>query len=152
MLFMDTCFRVCFLCLEMGSVKDNSIRSSCVSWMQSPKHVLHLEPVYQPLVTFVVVWNHHRICLFARSHNDQCSIDRSGVFAGQLVSVTTCGKSVIWDKKTTLSWNEIKNVVFNFYLCSHVGIKVCWQPFSWLSHVVSMFCMSESRLRYLVCE
>ncbi len=120
MLFMDTCFCACFLCLEMGSVKDNSIRSSYVSWMQSPKHVLHLEPVYQPLVTFVVVWNHHHICLFASNHNDQCSVDRSGVFAGQLISVTTSGKSVIWDKRRLCHEMKLR------MLCSISTCAVMW--------------------------
>jgi eukaryotic translation initiation factor 2C len=80
----------------------DAIRKACAS----------LEPDYQPPVTFVVVQKRHHTRLFASNHNDHRSVDRSGnVFAGTVVDSTICHPTE-----------------FDFYLCSHAGIKGTSRP------------------------
>ncbi|RLN07443.1 hypothetical protein C2845_PM11G20930 [Panicum miliaceum] len=80
----------------------NAIRKACAS----------LEANYQPKVTFVVVQKRHHTRLFAHNHNDQNSIDRSGnILPGTVVDSKICHPTE-----------------FDFYLCSHAGIKGTSRP------------------------
>ncbi|CAN6252682.1 unnamed protein product [Urochloa humidicola] len=80
----------------------NAIRKACAS----------LEANYQPQVTFVVVQKRHHTRLFAHNHNDQNSTDRSGnILPGTVVDSKICHPTE-----------------FDFYLCSHAGIKGTSRP------------------------
>ncbi|CAL5020404.1 unnamed protein product [Urochloa decumbens] len=80
----------------------SAIRKACAS----------LEANYQPKVTFVVVQKRHHTRLFAHNHNDQNSIDRSGnILPGTVVDSKICHPTE-----------------FDFYLCSHAGIKGTSRP------------------------
>ncbi|CAM0947478.1 unnamed protein product [Alopecurus aequalis] len=80
----------------------NAIRKACAS----------LEANYQPMVTFVVVQKRHHIRLFAHNHNDKNSTDRSGnILPGTVVDSKICHPTE-----------------FDFYLCSHAGIKGTSRP------------------------
>ncbi|RCV09086.1 hypothetical protein SETIT_1G378700v2 [Setaria italica] len=80
----------------------HAIRKACAS----------LEANYQPKVTFVVVQKRHHTRLFAHNHNDQNSIDRSGnILPGTVVDSKICHPTE-----------------FDFYLCSHAGIKGTSRP------------------------
>uniref|UniRef100_A0A0E0K7C3 Uncharacterized protein n=1 Tax=Oryza punctata TaxID=4537 RepID=A0A0E0K7C3_ORYPU len=76
----------------------NAIRKACAS----------LEANYQPKVTFIVVQKRHHTRLFAHNHNDQNSVDRSG--------------NILPDSKIC------HPTEFDFYLCSHAGIKGTSRP------------------------
>uniref|UniRef100_A0A0E0CTI7 Piwi domain-containing protein n=1 Tax=Oryza meridionalis TaxID=40149 RepID=A0A0E0CTI7_9ORYZ len=80
----------------------NAIRKACAS----------LEANYQPKVTFIVVQKRHHTRLFAHNHNDQNSVDRSGnILPGTVVDSKICHPTE-----------------FDFYLCSHAGIKGTSRP------------------------
>ncbi|XP_044950793.1 protein argonaute 1C-like [Hordeum vulgare subsp. vulgare] len=80
----------------------NAIRKACAS----------LEANYQPKVTFVVVQKRHHTRLFAHNHNDKNSMDRSGnILPGTVVDTKICHPTE-----------------FDFYLCSHAGIKGTSRP------------------------
>ncbi|GAB4842677.1 argonaute 1B [Ancistrocladus abbreviatus] len=80
----------------------DAIRKACAS----------LEPNYQPPVTFVVVQKRHHTRLFANNHNDQNSVDKSGnILPGTVVDSKICHPTE-----------------FDFYLCSHAGIKGTSRP------------------------
>ncbi|KAM0886935.1 hypothetical protein ACQ4PT_029393 [Festuca glaucescens] len=80
----------------------DAIRKACAS----------LEPNYQPQVTFIVVQKRHHTRLFANNHNDQNSIDRSGnILPGTVVDSKICHPTE-----------------FDFFLCSHAGIKGTSRP------------------------
>ncbi|KAM0946817.1 hypothetical protein DsansV1_C08g0079561 [Dioscorea sansibarensis] len=79
-----------------------AIRKACES----------LEPNYQPLITFVVVQKRHHTRLFANNHADHRSIDRSGnILPGTVVDTKICHPTE-----------------FDFYLCSHAGVKGTSRP------------------------
>ncbi|XP_022767080.1 protein argonaute 1-like isoform X3 [Durio zibethinus] len=80
----------------------DAIRKACAS----------LEPNYQPTVTFVVVQKRHHTRLFANNHNDNNAVDRSGnILPGTVVDSKICHPTE-----------------FDFYLCSHAGIKGTSRP------------------------
>ncbi|KAL6633239.1 hypothetical protein ACP70R_025910 [Stipagrostis hirtigluma subsp. patula] len=80
----------------------SAIRKACAS----------LEANYQPKVTFIVVQKRHHTRLFAHNHNDKNSIDRSGnILPGTVVDSKICHPTE-----------------FDFYLCSHAGIKGTSRP------------------------
>ncbi|KAJ0722674.1 putative post-transcriptional gene silencing PAZ-Argonaute family protein [Helianthus annuus] len=80
----------------------DAIRKACAS----------LEPNYQPPVTFVVVQKRHHTRLFANSHQDRNSTDRSGnILPGTVVDSKICHPTE-----------------FDFYLCSHAGIQGTSRP------------------------
>ncbi|KAF7087370.1 hypothetical protein CFC21_090567 [Triticum aestivum] len=80
----------------------NAIRKACAS----------LEANYQPHVTFIVVQKRHHTRLFAHNHNDKNSMDRSGnILPGTVVDTKICHPTE-----------------FDFYLCSHAGIKGTSRP------------------------
>ncbi|GMH17535.1 hypothetical protein Nepgr_019376 [Nepenthes gracilis] len=80
----------------------DAIRKACAS----------LEPNYQPPVTFVVVQKRHHTRLFANNHNDRNSFDKSGnILPGTVVDSKICHPTE-----------------FDFYLCSHAGIKGTSRP------------------------
>ncbi|KAL8188583.1 hypothetical protein R6Q57_029871 [Mikania cordata] len=80
----------------------DAIRKACAS----------LEPNYQPPVTFVVVQKRHHTRLFANSHQDRNSTDRSGnILPGTVVDSKICHPTE-----------------FDFYLCSHAGIQGTSHP------------------------
>ncbi|KAK4479261.1 hypothetical protein RD792_014772 [Penstemon davidsonii] len=80
----------------------DAIRKACAS----------LEPNYQPTVTFVVVQKRHHTRLFANNHRDRNATDRSGnILPGTVVDSKICHPTE-----------------FDFYLCSHAGIKGTSRP------------------------
>lgn len=80
----------------------DAIRRACAS----------LEADYQPTVTFVVVQKRHHTRLFPHNSNDKNSMDRTGnILPGTVVDSKICHP------------NE-----FDFYLCSHAGIKGTSRP------------------------
>ncbi|WOL05329.1 protein argonaute 1B isoform X2 [Canna indica] len=80
----------------------NAIRKACAS----------LEPNYQPPVTFVVVQKRHHTRLFADNHNDHRLVDKWGnILPGTVVDSDICHPTE-----------------FDFYLCSHAGIKGTSRP------------------------
>ncbi|XP_042965249.1 protein argonaute 1-like isoform X2 [Carya illinoinensis] len=80
----------------------DAIRKACAS----------LEPNYQPPVTFVVVQKRHHTRLFANNHHDHNTVDRSGnILPGTVVDSQICHPTE-----------------FDFYLCSHAGIKGTSRP------------------------
>ncbi|AQK67370.1 argonaute1d [Zea mays] len=80
----------------------DAIRKACAS----------LEANYQPQVTFIVVQKRHHTRLFAHNHNDQNSVDRSGnILPGTVVDSKICHPTE-----------------FDFFLCSHAGIKGTSRP------------------------
>ncbi|KAL2555325.1 Protein argonaute 1 [Forsythia ovata] len=81
----------------------DAIRKACAS----------LEPNYQPPVTFVVVQKRHHTRLFANNHNDRRAVDnRSGnILPGTVVDSKICHPTE-----------------FDFYLCSHAGVKGTSRP------------------------
>ncbi|CAK9164365.1 unnamed protein product [Ilex paraguariensis] len=80
----------------------DAIRKACAS----------LEPNYQPPVTFVVVQKRHHTRLFAHNHRDRNAVDRSGnILPGTVVDSKICHPTE-----------------FDFYLCSHAGIKGTSRP------------------------
>ncbi|XP_018492188.1 protein argonaute 1 [Raphanus sativus] len=80
----------------------DAIRKACAS----------LEAEYQPTVTFVVVQKRHHTRLFAHDHKDVRSVDRSGnILPGTVVDSSICHPTE-----------------FDFYLCSHAGIKGTSRP------------------------
>ncbi|XP_047058856.1 protein argonaute 1D-like [Lolium rigidum] len=80
----------------------DAIRKACAS----------LEANYQPQVTFIVVQKRHHTRLFAHNHNDQSSVDRSGnILPGTVVDSKICHPTE-----------------FDFFLCSHAGIKGTSRP------------------------
>ncbi|CAK7327901.1 unnamed protein product [Dovyalis caffra] len=80
----------------------DAIRKACAS----------LEPDYQPPVTFVVVQKRHHTRLFANDHRDRNAVDRSGnILPGTVVDSKICHPTE-----------------FDFYLCSHAGIKGTSHP------------------------
>ncbi|XBI14274.1 hypothetical protein VPH35_140887 [Triticum aestivum] len=71
-----------------------------------------LEANYQPLVTFVVVRKRHHTRLFAHNHNDQSTVDKSGnILPGTVIDSKICHPTE-----------------FDFFLCSHAGIKGTSRP------------------------
>ncbi|OAY82125.1 Protein argonaute 1B, partial [Ananas comosus] len=71
-----------------------------------------LHPDYNPLLTFIVVQKRHHTRLFAHNYNDRSSVDRSGnIRPGTVVDSTICHPTE-----------------FDFYLCSHAGIKGTSRP------------------------
>ncbi|GJM97373.1 hypothetical protein PR202_ga14295 [Eleusine coracana subsp. coracana] len=80
----------------------DAIRKACAS----------LEANYQPQVTFIVVQKRHHTRLFAHNHNEQNSVDRSGnILPGTVVDSKICHPTE-----------------FDFFLCSHAGIKGTSRP------------------------
>ncbi|CAA3003315.1 argonaute 1 [Olea europaea subsp. europaea] len=80
----------------------DAIRKACAS----------LEPNYQPLVTFVVVQKRHHTRLFADDHNDRRAVNKSGnILPGTVVDSKICHPTE-----------------FDFYLCSHAGVKGTSRP------------------------
>ncbi|KAM0832665.1 hypothetical protein ACQ4PT_064752 [Festuca glaucescens] len=80
----------------------DAIRKACAS----------LEANYQPQVTFIVVQKRHHTRLFPHNHNDQSSVDRSGnILPGTVVDSKICHPTE-----------------FDFFLCSHAGIKGTSRP------------------------
>uniref|UniRef100_A0A453TD21 Piwi domain-containing protein n=1 Tax=Aegilops tauschii subsp. strangulata TaxID=200361 RepID=A0A453TD21_AEGTS len=80
----------------------DAIRKACAS----------LEANYQPLVTFVVVQKRHHTRLFAHNHNDQSTVDKSGnILPGTVIDSKICHPTE-----------------FDFFLCSHAGIKGTSRP------------------------
>eukprot|EP00268_Persea_americana_P054738 TRINITY_DN629_c0_g1_i7.p1 TRINITY_DN629_c0_g1~~TRINITY_DN629_c0_g1_i7.p1 ORF type:complete len:1085 (-),score=182.17 TRINITY_DN629_c0_g1_i7:1254-4508(-) len=81
----------------------DAIRRACES----------LEPNYQPPVTFVVVQKRHHTRLFANNHADHRSVDRisGNILPGTVVDTKICHPTE-----------------FDFYLCSHAGIKGTSRP------------------------
>uniref|UniRef100_A0A0E0E6P1 Piwi domain-containing protein n=1 Tax=Oryza meridionalis TaxID=40149 RepID=A0A0E0E6P1_9ORYZ len=80
----------------------DAIRKACAS----------LEANYQPQVTFIVVQKRHHTRLFAHNHNDQNSVNRSGnILPGTVVDSKICHPTE-----------------FDFFLCSHAGIKGTSRP------------------------
>ncbi|KAF5752337.1 protein argonaute 10 [Tripterygium wilfordii] len=80
----------------------DAIRKACAS----------LEPNYQPPVTFIIVQKRHHTRLFANSHRDRSSTDKSGnVLPGTVVDTKICHPTE-----------------FDFYLCSHAGIQGTSRP------------------------
>ncbi|GMH14101.1 hypothetical protein Nepgr_015942 [Nepenthes gracilis] len=80
----------------------DAIRKACAS----------LEPNYQPPVTFVVVQKRHHTRLFVNNHNDCDSADDSGnILPGTVVDSKICHPTE-----------------FDFYLCSHAGIRGTSRP------------------------
>ncbi|VAI94080.1 unnamed protein product [Triticum turgidum subsp. durum] len=80
----------------------DAIRKACAS----------LEANYQPLVTFVVVQKRHHTRLFAHNHNDQSTVDKSGnILPGTVIDSKICHPTE-----------------FDFFLCSHAGIKARAAP------------------------
>uniref|UniRef100_A0ACD5W5V3 Uncharacterized protein n=1 Tax=Avena sativa TaxID=4498 RepID=A0ACD5W5V3_AVESA len=80
----------------------DAIRKACSS----------LEANYQPQVTFIVVQKRHHTRLFAHNHNDLSSVDRSGnILPGTVVDSKICHPTE-----------------FDFFLCSHAGIKGTSRP------------------------
>ncbi|KAB2009410.1 hypothetical protein ES319_D10G164800v1 [Gossypium barbadense] len=80
----------------------DAIRKACAS----------LEPNYQPPVTFIVVQKRHHTRLFANSHRDRSSTDKSGnILPGTVVDSKICHPTE-----------------FDFYLCSHAGIQGTSRP------------------------
>ncbi|CAM0908526.1 unnamed protein product [Alopecurus aequalis] len=80
----------------------DAIRKACAS----------LETNYQPQVTFIVVQKRHHTRLFAHNHNDQSTVDRSGnILPGTVVDSKICHPTE-----------------FDFFLCSHAGIKGTSRP------------------------
>ncbi|KAG8074533.1 hypothetical protein GUJ93_ZPchr0006g42628 [Zizania palustris] len=80
----------------------DAIRKACAS----------LEANYQPQVTFIVVQKRHHTRLFPHNHNDQNSVDRSGnIMPGTVVDSKICHPTE-----------------FDFFLCSHAGIKGTSRP------------------------
>ncbi|XP_074566393.1 protein argonaute 1C-like [Curcuma longa] len=80
----------------------NAIRKACAS----------LESNFQPRVTFIVVQKRHHTRLFANNHNDNRSVDKSGnILPGTVVDSKICHPTE-----------------FDFYLCSHAGIKGTSRP------------------------
>ncbi|RWR90514.1 Argonaute/Dicer protein [Cinnamomum micranthum f. kanehirae] len=79
-----------------------AIRKACAS----------LESNYQPPVTFVVVQKRHRTRLFANNYSDPRTVDKSGnILPGTVVDTKICHPTE-----------------FDFYLCSHAGIKGTSRP------------------------
>ncbi|PUZ37585.1 hypothetical protein GQ55_9G130900 [Panicum hallii var. hallii] len=80
----------------------DAIRKACAS----------LEEGYLPPVTFVVVQKRHHTRLFPENHRSKDQTDRSGnILPGTVVDTTICHPSE-----------------FDFYLCSHSGIKGTSRP------------------------
>ncbi|KAI4340243.1 hypothetical protein MLD38_025102 [Melastoma candidum] len=80
----------------------DAIRKTCES----------LEPNYQPRVTFVVVQKRHHTRLFANNYGDRNAVDRSAnILPGTVVDSRICHPTE-----------------FDFYLCSHSGIKGTSRP------------------------
>ncbi|KAB1201672.1 Protein argonaute 1B [Morella rubra] len=80
----------------------DAIRKACAS----------LEPNYQPPVTFVVVQKRHHTRLFANNHRNRHSVDTSGnILPGTVVDSKICHPTE-----------------FDFYLCSHAGVKGTSRP------------------------
>ncbi|KAI4326460.1 hypothetical protein MLD38_031773 [Melastoma candidum] len=80
----------------------DAIRKACES----------LEPNYQPPVTFVVVQKRHHTRLFASNYRDRNAVNSSGnVLPGTVVDSRICHPTE-----------------FDFYLCSHAGIKGTSRP------------------------
>ncbi|CAN4100830.1 unnamed protein product [Withania somnifera] len=80
----------------------DAIRKACSS----------LEEGYMPRVTFVVVQKRHHTRLFPAKHNDRQMTDRSGnILPGTVVDTKICHPTE-----------------FDFYLCSHAGIKGTSRP------------------------
>lgn len=112
-----------------------SVGSVCFSQACSSLH-----PDYNPLLTFIVVQKRHHTRLFAHNYNDRSSVDRSGnIRPGQLLQ-GTC--TLLWiffipnllifflflfyaiSKGTVVDSTICHPTEFDFYLCSHAGIKV----------------------------
>ncbi|XP_055830297.1 protein argonaute 5-like [Solanum dulcamara] len=80
----------------------DAIRKACNS----------LEEGYLPRVTFVVVQKRHHTRLFPANHNDRNMTDKSGnILPGTVVDTKICHPTE-----------------FDFYLCSHAGIKGTSRP------------------------
>ncbi|MCD9641208.1 argonaute 5 [Datura stramonium] len=80
----------------------DAIRKACTS----------LEEGYLPRVTFVVVQKRHHTRLFPANHNDRNMTDKSGnILPGTVVDTKICHPTE-----------------FDFYLCSHAGIKGTSRP------------------------
>ncbi|PWA91206.1 Argonaute/Dicer protein, PAZ [Artemisia annua] len=80
----------------------DQIRKACAS----------LEQNYQPRVTFIVVQKRHHTRLFPMNHNDRSNTDKSGnILPGTVVDTKICHPAE-----------------FDFYLCSHAGIKGTSRP------------------------
>nr|GEX77620.1 argonaute/Dicer protein, PAZ [Tanacetum cinerariifolium] len=71
-----------------------------------------LEENYLPRVTFIVVQKRHHTRLFPANHNDRSNTDKSGnILPGTVVDTKICHPTE-----------------FDFYLCSHTGIKGTSRP------------------------
>lgn len=80
----------------------DAIRKACAS----------LQVDYQPRVTFVVVQKRHHTRLFPANHSDRSSTDKSGnILPGTVVDTMICHP-----------------MEFDFFLCSHAGIKGTSRP------------------------
>ncbi|KAK4375931.1 hypothetical protein RND71_006608 [Anisodus tanguticus] len=80
----------------------DAIRQACAA----------LEEGYLPRVTFVVVQKRHHTRLFPANHNDRNMTDKSGnILPGTVVDTKICHPTE-----------------FDFYLCSHAGIKGTSRP------------------------
>ncbi|KAG1347516.1 hypothetical protein COCNU_06G013450 [Cocos nucifera] len=80
----------------------DAIRKACAS----------LQEGYLPRVTFIVVQKRHHTRLFPQVHGDRSSTDRSGnILPGTVVDTSICHPTE-----------------FDFYLCSHAGIKGTSRP------------------------
>ncbi|XP_015077849.1 protein argonaute 5-like [Solanum pennellii] len=80
----------------------DAIRKACVA----------LQSDYMPRVTFVVVQKRHHTRLFPSNHDDRTLTDRSGnILPGTVVDTNICHPTE-----------------FDFYLCSHAGIKGTSRP------------------------
>ncbi|KAB1212155.1 Protein argonaute 1 [Morella rubra] len=82
--------------------------------VQKRHHLYRLVPLwsYQPPVTFVVVQKRHHTRLFANNHRNRHSVDTSGnILPGTVVDSKICHPTE-----------------FDFYLCSHAGVKGTSRP------------------------
>nr|GEX56115.1 protein argonaute 5 [Tanacetum cinerariifolium] len=80
----------------------DKIRNACVS----------LEENYLPRVTFIVVQKRHHTRLFSSNNNDRSNTNKSGnILLGTVVDTKIC-----------------HTTEFDFYLCSHTGIKGTSRP------------------------
>ncbi|VAI52214.1 unnamed protein product [Triticum turgidum subsp. durum] len=116
----------------------DALSSTPLSGMALARACASLEANYQPQVTFIVVQKRHHTRLFAHNHNDKNSMDRSGNILpvspmysaaadssqNGLPSFPPCSTS----EGTVVDTKICHPTEFDFYLCSHAGIKGTSRP------------------------